>query len=107
MYFLLTYNLVSDYMERRDSFRDEHINLALSAVDRGELLLGGALSEPSDTAVLLFTGKSSEVAEKFAQKDPYVLNGLVDDWKVRPWSIVLGAGVSPQGLPIRAKKTLK
>ena len=100
MYFLLTYDLVSDYMERREAFRDDHIKLALSAVEQGELLLGGSLTEPSDGAVLLFTGNSAEVAEKFAEQDPYVQNGLVDHWKVRSWSIVLGAGVSPQNLEI-------
>ena len=96
IFFLLTYDLVSGHMERREAFRDDHIKLALSAVDRGELLLGGALPESSDGAVLLFTGNSAEVAEKFAKQNPYVQNGLVDNWKVRPWSIVLGAGVSPQ-----------
>jgi len=100
MYFLLTYDLVSDYMERREAFRNEHIKLALSAVERGELLLGGALTDPSDGAVLLFTGNSTEVAEKFAKQDPYVQNGLVVDWKVRPWSIVLGAGISPLSMEI-------
>ena len=47
MYFLLTYDVVSDYMLRRETYRDEHLALALSAVERGELLLGGALTEPA------------------------------------------------------------
>jgi uncharacterized protein YciI len=96
MYFLLTYNLVSDYIQRREAYRDEHIKLALAAADRGELLLGGALTEPSDGAVLLFKGSSTEVAEQFAKEDPYVKNGLVINWQVRSWSVVLGAGVPPQ-----------
>ncbi|KPZ67647.1 MULTISPECIES: YciI-like protein [unclassified Shewanella] len=100
MYFLLTYDVVSDYISRRETYRDEHIKLALSAVERGELLLGGALTEPSDGAVLLFKGSSPDIAEKFAKQDPYVLNGLVKNWKVRAWSIVLGAGVSPDDLAI-------
>ncbi|MBQ4892292.1 MULTISPECIES: YciI-like protein [unclassified Shewanella] len=100
MYFLLTYDVVSDYISRRETYRDEHIKLALSAVERGELLLGGALTEPSDGAVLLFKGSSPDIAEKFAKQDPYVQNGLVKNWKVRAWSIVLGAGVSPDDLAI-------
>ena len=96
MYYLLSYDVVPDYMVRREAFRDAHIELALSAVSRGELLLGGALTEPSDGAVLLFQGNSPQVAENFAKQDPYILNGLVKSWQVRAWSIVLGAGVSPQ-----------
>lgn len=98
MYFLLTYNLVPDYMVRREAFRDVHLKLALSAVDRGELVLGGPLTESCDEAILLFHGKSSQVAENFTKEDPYVLNGLVESWQVRTWSIVLGAGISPQTL---------
>jgi hypothetical protein len=41
----------------------------------GELVLGGALTEPVDTALLLFKGDSPRVAEAFAESDPYVLNG--------------------------------
>jgi uncharacterized protein YciI len=100
MYFLLSYDVVSDYMVRREAFRNAHLASALSAVERGELLLGGPLTEPSDGAVLLFQGHSPEVAENFAKQDPYVLNGLVESWQVRSWSIVLGAGVSPQDFSV-------
>ncbi|WOH35932.1 YciI-like protein [Thalassotalea fonticola] len=100
MYFLLTYEVVPDYLERRVEFRDAHIKLALSAVNRGELRLGGALTEPNDGAVLLFEGNSPEVAENFAKHDPYVLNGLVKSWQVRSWSIVLGAGVAPHNIEV-------
>ncbi|NQZ23605.1 MAG: YciI family protein [Colwellia sp.] len=100
MYFLLTYKLVPDYMMRREAFRDVHLKLALSAVDRGELVLGGPLTEPCDQALLLFQGNSSQVAENFAKQDPYVLNGLVENWQVRSWSIVLGAGLSPHSFTL-------
>jgi len=51
---------------------------------------GGALASPTDGAVLLFKGSSREVAEKFAQADPYVSNGLVKRWYVREWTTVVG-----------------
>jgi uncharacterized protein YciI len=59
-------------------------------VERGELVLGGALENPVDGAVLLFRGSSPEVAETFAKTDPYVLNGLVSSWRVREWATVVG-----------------
>jgi uncharacterized protein YciI len=40
--------------------------------------------------VLLFEGETPAVAESFAQADPYVLNGLVTKWRVRPWTTVVG-----------------
>jgi uncharacterized protein len=90
-HFLLFYDLAPDYPERRSSFRGAHLELAWAAHGRGELVLGGALTEPTDTAVLLFKGESAEVAEAFAKRDPYVAHGLVKAWRVREWTTVAGA----------------
>jgi uncharacterized protein len=90
MHYLLFYELTSDYLERRIALRREHLELAREAHERGELILGGALSNPVDRAVLLFRGDSPEVAESFALADPYVRDGLVKRWQVREWTTVVG-----------------
>ncbi|MFO7278442.1 MAG: YciI-like protein [Pseudomonadota bacterium] len=90
MHYLLFYDLSPDYLERRPAFRAEHLALAWQAHERGELVLGGALADPADCAVLLFQGDSPEPAERFAKADPYVRNGLVKSWRVRPWTTVVG-----------------
>jgi uncharacterized protein YciI len=91
MHYLLMYQLAPDYLERRPQFRSEHLRLAWQASERGELILGGALADPVDCAVLLFQGDSSAAAERFAATDPYVKNGLISSWRVRPWNTVVGA----------------
>ena len=90
MHYLLFYDVVDEYAERRVEFRAAHLALAREAVARGELLLGGALAHPVDAAVLLFRGDSPEVAGRFAAADPYVKNGLVKAWRVREWTTVVG-----------------
>lgn len=90
MHFLLGYELAPDYLERRAQFRAEHLALAWRAADAGELLVAGALAEPADRALLLFTGDSDAAARRFALADPYVRNGLVQRWDVRPWTTVVG-----------------
>lgn len=90
MHYLLIYELADDYLDRRVEFREPHLSLAWAAADRGELLLGGALANPCDKAVLLFTGDSPSVAENFAAFDPYVKNGLIKRWYVREWTTVAG-----------------
>lgn len=90
MHYLLFYDVVGDYERRRGAFRDAHLAHARAAVARGELVLGGALADPIDGAVLLFRGDSPEVAEAFAAADPYVRNGLVTRWRVRAWTTVVG-----------------
>ena len=93
MHYLLFYDVVPDYVERRASLRAEHLVLARAAVARGELLLGGALADPVDGAVLLFQGDSPAAAEAFVAADPYVRHGLVTHWRVRPWTTVVGAAL--------------
>jgi uncharacterized protein YciI len=87
MHFLLIYELAPDYLERRGAFRAEHLKLASQTQG---VLLGGALGEPTDRALLLFEGDSSDEAKRFANADPYVRNGLVKRWEVRPWTTVVG-----------------
>ena len=90
MHYLLFYDTVPEYADRRLPFRSAHLTHARAAVERGELVLGGALADPIDGAVLLFRGESPEVAEAFARNDPYVVNGLVTTWRVRAWTTVVG-----------------
>jgi len=93
-HFLLFYDFVDDYLERRAALRPAHLDLAWASADRGELLLGGALTDPVDTGVLLFQGETREVAEAFARVDPYVTQGLVRKWTVRQWTTVVGSGAA-------------
>jgi uncharacterized protein YciI len=90
MHYLLIYKLAPDYLERRGALRTVHLQLAWDAQERGELVLAGALADPADTAMLLFQGDSPAAAEQFARADPYVTNGLVLSYQVRPWNTVVG-----------------
>jgi uncharacterized protein YciI len=93
-YFVLSYTVVADYIDRRREYRAAHLELARAAAVRGELRLGGALADPPDTAILVFRGPDRSVAEAFARADPYVENGLVTSWSVREWTVVIGADYS-------------
>ena len=100
MHYLLFYEVAEVYVSRRADFRDAHLQKAWEASERGELVLGGALANPVDGAVLLFRGDSPEVAEKFARVDPYVTSGAVKRWHVREWTTVAGEEAAT---PIRPK----
>ena len=89
-HWLLLYELVDDYLDRRGPLRPEHLGLAESAHERGDLVMAGALADPADRAVLVFRGEAAAVAESFARADPYVREGLVRSWEVRPWTVVIG-----------------
>jgi uncharacterized protein YciI len=77
-------------MERRTEFREEHLGMAKQLNERGELLLGGAFADPPDKALLVFHVADKSVVEDFVSKDPYVKNGLIKEWEIRAWTVVIG-----------------
>lgn len=93
MYYILTYQTVDDYVNRRAPYRSEHLALANSYRDRGIMIMGGALANPVDKAVVIFKSNSTEVIKEFIHKDPYVQNGLVESWEIREWTVVVGGEV--------------
>jgi len=68
MHWILRYATAPDYLERRAAFRDAHLTLAWQSVDKGELLLGGAVGDPPESALLLFASEAA--ARAFAETDP-------------------------------------
>ena len=86
---LLLYDVVADYVERRQPFRAEHLSGAQAAHEAGDLVMAGALADPPDGAVFVF--RSAAAAEAFAEADPYVREGIVTSWRVRAWTVVVGA----------------
>jgi len=98
-YYALIYHLVDDYMERRPAFRKEHLALAAAAETRGELVLGGAFSDPADTALLIFRAAKQSDVEDFVGQDPYVQNGLVVRWEIRPYTVVIGTAYNQETQP--------
>lgn len=99
-YFALIYDVVDDFVNKRTPFRPAHLTGVREAHARGELIMAGALGGPAG-ALLVFRGADKSVAENFALADPYVNEGLVTKWQVRPWTVVVGNDPSetPPGLP--------
>jgi len=90
MPFVLFYKVVDDFVAQRVPFRQQHLQLVEEAHARGELLLAGALEEPADQALLVFRCADRVIPETFVSQDPYVVNGLVKKWEIRPWNNVVG-----------------
>jgi len=89
-YYALIYHLANDYMARRTQFREEHLKMSKELNAQNKLLLGGAFSDPPDTALLIFYVADKSEVEEFVKKDPYVNNGLVTKWEIRGWTVVIG-----------------
>jgi uncharacterized protein YciI len=90
MHYLLQYDYVENMLERRLPHREEHLLLAREAHARGEIVLGAAFTDPLDGALLIFECDGPGTVEDFIAKDPYVANGLVTRWRIRPLHVVFG-----------------
>jgi len=93
MYFLLFYDYVENVVEQRAPYREAHLALVGEYVDRGELVLGGAFAGPVDGAAIVFKVENPTKIEKFVERDPYVINGLVTGWRIREWTVVVGTAL--------------
>lgn len=93
MYCLLLYDYVENVVERRAPHREGHLALVREYVDRGELMLGGAFADPADGAAIAFKVDDKSKIEEFVEKDPYVVKGLVTGWRIREWTVVVGAAM--------------
>jgi uncharacterized protein YciI len=94
-FFVLLYDYVPDYLERRGTLRAAHFQHASASMARGEFQMGGAFADPADGALLTFKANDRTVVEEFVRNDPYVKGGLVTAWRIREWTVVLGGGVAP------------
>jgi uncharacterized protein YciI len=91
MYYLLFYEKAPDYPERQKAHAEAHLAYLTQCTASGVLLLGGSLEDPVDgAALLLCRADSPEAVDALAEGDPYVKEGVVTNWWVRKWDLVVG-----------------
>jgi uncharacterized protein YciI len=89
-YYLLLYEFVDGFVDKRTPFRPDHLALVEAAHQRGELVMAGAYGDPPTGGALVFRAESPAPIAAFVENDPYVRNGLVRAWSVEPWHVVTG-----------------
>lgn len=91
MYYILFYNFVENYLEKRTPFRPNHFNHIQSYIEKEELRLAGAFADPADSAALIFKVDNKDRIENFVKNDPYFINGLITGYSIREWTVVAGS----------------
>jgi uncharacterized protein YciI len=86
---ILFYEYVEGVADKRTPHRDGHLGLLRELHDDGRVKMAGAFSDPLDGAAIVFSDR--KWAQEFAERDPYVANGLVTRWHIRDWNVVIGA----------------
>ena len=86
--YVLVYDYVENIVERRAPHRPAHLDKYREWQADGRLVMGGAIGDPPYGAHIVFDVEDPAAVEDFARTDPYVLEGLVTDWRVVPWAVV-------------------
>jgi uncharacterized protein YciI len=89
-YRALEYQLADDYLDRRGPLREEHLGLLTAAMQRGELMMAGAMSDPADRSLFIWSVDDDATVERFVHNDPYVREGIVKAWTIRTWNVSVG-----------------
>ena len=84
-HYLLLYEYVENMLERREPYRDAHLERIEAERQAGRLVLSGPLGDPPHGAAIVFRGVGPEHVEAFAQADPYVQAGLVTARRIELW----------------------
>ena len=85
---ILFYDYVPGIAEKRQPYREDHLGMLTDLLEQGKLRMAGAYADPLDGAALVFNERAA--AESFVARDPYVVNGLVTNWRIREWNVVVG-----------------
>ena len=105
-YHVLLYDYVPNILEKRVPYRQDHLKHAMTLVDKGHLQLGGAWAEDEDKtsddsatnqidgACIVLKDMKKEEIEDFVKNDPYFINGLVPNYKIKSWNVVIGSAMS-------------
>ena len=88
MKYVMTYRAVDDFLPLAREHGPAHVERLRDFHGRGVLLMVGTFDEPMDgDAMGIFTSRAA--AEEFIAGDPFVLNGVVATWTLRPWNEIL------------------
>jgi uncharacterized protein YciI len=86
--YVLVYDYVDNIVERRAPHRERHLEKYREWQADGRIVMGGAIGDPPYGAHIVFDVDDAGVVEEFAKTDPYMLEGLVTDWRIVPWAVV-------------------
>ncbi|MCW2830732.1 MAG: hypothetical protein JWP31_1424 [Aeromicrobium sp.] len=93
-YFATTYLYVADSDQARDTVRPAHRDYLGELTEQGRLLLSGPYVGGQPGALLVLDADSEDVVRELTTRDPFVLEGLVEQITVRTWQPVSGRLVS-------------
>ena len=91
--YIVQYEFAGDVLEKRKPYRQAHLELLNKQAQSGKLVIGGAVDLPPTGGLMVIRDMKPDEIEKFVQEDPYVSNGVVVKYTIKPYIAVVGDDV--------------
>ncbi|GAC1615068.1 MAG: hypothetical protein NVS9B1_24760 [Candidatus Dormibacteraceae bacterium] len=90
-FFTTTLTSMDEVRQQAPEALAAHIARSRELHAEGTLVMAGAfLDNPGGPVSTMGVLTSREAAEAYAMGDPFVQNGMVSEWHIRPWANILG-----------------
>ena len=90
VFLTLRYNTLEEVQATSPDDVRTHLARMKEFQAEGKMLLAVVFRDPDPPLRTMAVLTSREAAEEFARGDPFVLNGMVDEWHIREGSDLLG-----------------
>ena len=88
--YVLQYVYVENALEKRQPHRQAHLALINKEAEKGNVVLAGAVDNPPNGGLLILRNLTAEAIEQLVRQDPYVINGVVKYYSIKPYMAVVG-----------------
>lgn len=89
-FFTTTFTSMEEVRTAAPEALAEHLARSRQLAAEGVLLMAGAfLDHPGEPVSTMGVLTTREAAEAYAEGDPFVRNGMVSEWHIRPWANIL------------------
>ncbi len=87
--FAVLVDAVPNFVERRQPYRQEHLERLRRLKEEGKLLMAGAWADTVDGALLVFKAEDAAEVKRLIEDDVYHRNGLWTAYRVREWGLAI------------------
>jgi len=88
--YVLQYDFVTDSLEKRKIHVEAHLALIDKQIKTGNIVLAGPLGHPPTGGLLIVRDLSPDNIEQLDQQDPFLINGIVEKYTIKPYMAVAG-----------------
>ncbi|MFE7422144.1 YciI family protein [Rhodococcus sp. NPDC057529] len=77
-----------DRRDLRPTFRDPHIEYIANLHKQGKVVMGGPFTDATG-GVIIFRAPDEAAAWQLVHADPYVIENVIGDLRLREWSVTV------------------